>query len=82
MAEEQDYVCFVCRKLPPSGRLCVDHQHVKGWSRMPSSDRKNFVRGLLCSYCNFRLLPKGVTLEKSRRVTEYLQRFSDKTSGS
>jgi hypothetical protein len=74
MAEMQGGVCFICQKEPKSGILCVDHLHIKGWKKLAPVLRKKYVRGLLCSYCNLRLLSKGMTLEKAVRILAYLSR--------
>ena len=72
---DQGGVCFICEKEPPSGILCVDHFHVKGWKKMAPEKRKQYVRGLLCSYCNLRLLRKGWTLAKLKRAVLYVEKF-------
>jgi hypothetical protein len=42
----QDGLCAICRKAPkPGKRLAVDHDHQSG-----------LIRGLLCFYCNKRVL--------------------------
>jgi len=48
----QKGVCDICKTLPPSGRLCVDHIHIKGFKKMTPVERKKYVRGLLCFLCN------------------------------
>jgi len=72
--ERQGGVCAVCRKLPSTGRLNVDHEHVKGWKKLPADERKKYVRGLLCYVCNHRVLTRGVTVERLRGAVEYLSR--------
>jgi hypothetical protein len=52
MYEEQLGVCWICKTLPPSGRLSVDHIHVKGFKSMVPEEKKKHVRGLLCFLCN------------------------------
>jgi hypothetical protein len=73
LASRQDYACYVCRKLPKSGRLCIDHEHVRGWKKMPPEKRKIYVRGLLCWFCNRTYVGRSITVEKSKRVTKYLE---------
>lgn len=75
LLERQGDVCYVCRAVPDSGRLCVDHFHVAKWKRMPPEKRKQYVRGLLCSYCNRRLVAKGMTAVKAQRIADYLGAF-------
>lgn len=78
LAAIQGNVCAVCKKLPASRRLCVEHEHVKGWARMPPEQRRTFVRGLCCFVCNTQYLGRGITVEKARAVVEYLQAYDAK----
>lgn len=71
----QGSVCFICEKVPPSNRLCIDHLHVKGFKKMKPEKRKQFVRGLICTHCNYRLVHKSMTLPKARNIVKYLERF-------
>ena len=75
IAARQDRVCAVCRQLTKTGRLCIDHFHVKGWKKMPPEKRKLYVRGLLCWRCNTTFVGRGITVERSRGVTSYLEAF-------
>lgn len=52
LLDQQKGVCEICKTLPPSGRLNVDHMHVKGFKNMTPIERKKYVRGLLCFLCN------------------------------
>lgn len=52
MLSNQGCVCWICGSLPPSGRLCVDHVHVKGFRKMQPEIKAQYVRGLLCFLCN------------------------------
>jgi hypothetical protein len=78
MANKQNRVCYICLKLPKSERLCVDHVHVKLWKKKPPEQRKLYVRGLLCSYCNLRLVSKGITLQKAQNIVKYLLEYEEK----
>lgn len=75
---EQGYVCAICGRLPPSGRLNIDHEHVKGYKLMEPWQRRTFVRGGLCFNCN-ELLPKNggreVTLARARKLVSYLEEY-------
>ena len=75
MADAQGHRCWVCQQEPTKGRLCIDHVHVKGWKKMPPEQRKLYVRGLLCFRCNTTFVGRGVTVERSRRVTLYLEAY-------
>jgi hypothetical protein len=73
--ERQGGVCAICRKLPTTGRLCVEHQHAPKWRHMPDDERKRYVRGLCCYVCNTQYLGRGLTVEKARNVVAYLEAF-------
>lgn len=62
MLARQAYSCAVCFKHQKDckRRLAVDHNHKTGK-----------VRGLLCGYCNHRLVGK-YTLATARKVYQYL----------
>jgi hypothetical protein len=47
LAKSQGGVCYICKKLPPSQRLFIDHEHVRGWKRKPAAERVKYIRGLL-----------------------------------
>lgn len=71
----QGSVCAACKRYPQSGRLCVDHEHVRGWKKMPAEERKVYVRGLLCWTCNHYYLARGMSPAIAGNVKEYLERY-------
>lgn len=81
MLSNQGHVCWICHTLPPSGRLSVDHIHIKGFKKMPPDEKIMYVRGLLCFLCNTGLkgFEKTASGEKNRQRLEgtykYFQRF-------
>jgi len=50
--EKQEGTCWICRTIPKSGILCVDHLHLRGYKKLDLEDKKKYVRGLLCFSCN------------------------------
>jgi hypothetical protein len=76
LADHQNHACAVCKIEPTKGRLCVDHEHIKGWKKMPPEQRVTYVRGLLCFFCNTRYCGRGITAERSRNVTAYLEAYT------
>jgi hypothetical protein len=80
----QDGCCGVCGKVPsPSKRdgkrrLVIDHEHVRGWKAMPPEERKLYVRGLTCWYCNHAYLGRGITVEKAEGVVRYLRTYAER----
>lgn len=73
--ERQGGRCFVCEQVPTKGRLCIDHEHVKGWKKMPPEKRKLFVRGLLCWVCNHYYVGRSITVLKAANVVRYLKEY-------
>jgi hypothetical protein len=75
----QGGVCAVCRRVPRTGRFNTDHEHVKGWKKMPASRRKLYVRGIICHFCNHYYVGRGITVAKAEAVAEYLRRYEART---
>jgi hypothetical protein len=75
--DRQGGVCAVCRNEPKKGRLCIDHEHVKGWKKLPPEQRKLYVRGLLCWFCNHYYLSRAITVAKAYYVVDYLERYEN-----
>jgi hypothetical protein len=67
--------CGVCNTVPESGTLHIEHEHVRGWKKMPPEDRKRFVRGLCCFTCNTRWVGRGATPQKLRAAASYLEAY-------
>jgi hypothetical protein len=77
-AQRQNFVCAACGLLPSSGRLCIDHEHVKRWRKMKPEMRSRYVRGLLCWFCNKNYVGRSITLAKARNVVRYLLAYKDR----
>lgn len=73
--DRQGGVCAICKKEPTKGRLCIDHEHVAGWKKMPDDQRKRYVRGLLCWFCNHYYVGRCITIEKAANVVAYLTEY-------
>lgn len=66
MFEAQSKVCAVCQRPPKLGKnLHVDHDHAT-----------NEVRGLLCYYCNRRVIGRN-TRKTVRQLVTYLMPYYD-----
>lgn len=63
LLQKQDYRCFICQKPETefSKRLAVDHNHVTGE-----------IRGLLCNYCNHRVVGRHRDPDLIKRLYDYL----------
>jgi hypothetical protein len=72
--ERQGNVCAICKQ--GDKRWVTDHEHVRGWKDMPPHERKKYVRGILCMFCNFRILRRGVTVEKLENAITYLKSYN------
>ena len=72
LLESQNGVCPVCEKVPTTGRWYIDHEHVKGWKKLPAEKRKLYVRGVLCYFCNRFYLAKAMTAVKANNIIKYL----------
>ena len=70
----QGGVCAVCKAIP-KGHWCIDHEHVKGWKKLPSEKRVKYVRGILCWRCNYYYACRGITVERALNLADYLRRY-------
>lgn len=72
--EDQNYSCPICGNI-----LCkttnIDHFHVRHWNKMSAENRKKYVRGITCWYCNKNALYKGISPQKLQATLDYLMRF-------
>ena len=74
MLRAQRYCCAICGKYQHDEKrnLCVDHDH-----------RSGMVRGLLCLYCNSRVLKYlGDNPVRARGLVRYLQKWLKKLKKS
>jgi len=79
--DKHEGCCHVCGRPEPEDAnraMQTDHEHVKGWKKMPSAERKKYVRGLTCWVCNKFRLTRGTTLETSRGLVRYLEEYENK----
>jgi len=64
--EYQEGRCGVCRRQPRAGETFhLDHEHSNG----PSGP----VRGILCPYCNTRLVGRLKSHERAQQLADYLR---------
>lgn len=62
----QGGVCAICRREPRKGETFhLDHEHTTGQSGR--------VRGILCSYCNTRLVGRLKDHTKAQNMADYLR---------
>ncbi len=48
--ESQGGKCAICGCPPPASgrRLHLDHKHVRGFKKMPASEKRKYIRGVIC----------------------------------
>lgn len=56
MYAEQGGTCACCPSELADHKWVIDHKHAPGYKRMPPEERRKFVRGLVCIYCNWKVL--------------------------
>ena len=62
----QGGVCGICKRAPRPGEVFhVDHEHRQG--------QAGPVRGILCPYCNTRLVGRLKSAEKAQAMADYLR---------
>ena len=67
--------CGACKTIPPSHKLNIDHQHVRGFKNLLPISKWKYVRGLVCYMCNHYRVARGATPENLRGAADYLERY-------
>jgi len=75
LLKAQGWRCPVCLKGGASTRWNTDHDHVPGWAKRPPEERRRYVRGILCAYCNHRRVNSRMPAAEARRIAEYLEAY-------
>lgn len=70
----QGWQCPICLKRAGI-RFVTDHQHVPGWKTLAPEDRKRYVRGILCSWCNHRRVHSYLTAVEAQRIADYFAAY-------
>jgi len=73
MWHDQGEICPICGRS--EALMVVDHEHVRGWKKMPPEQRKLYARGIICSWCNMRIVGRGATAKKLINGAHYLLRY-------
>lgn len=73
LLKAQGWVCAICQRRVVTWN--TDHEHVAGWKVMPPEERKRYVRGVLCTHCNYRHVPSRFPAELAQRMAEYLTKY-------
>lgn len=73
--KRQKGVCGICGTVPKTQKLDIDHDHVRGYRNMKPERKRLYVRGLLCRFCNYRVVRRGMTIERLRNGAKYLEKY-------
>jgi Recombination endonuclease VII len=79
--KEQGKICACCKTLPGTGRLNVDHIHIKGFKKMSPEEKVKYIRGLCCFMCNtaFKAVEKTSSGKRNREmlngINEYFKKY-------
>lgn len=76
--KSQNGVCYICGSEPKLRRLAVDHEHIKGYSKLDPIDKRKYVRGLLCHFCNRFYMGGKPTVEKFKKCIQYIEKYGNK----
>ena len=74
--QRQSWKCPICDRA--NQKWNTDHDHVPGWKKMPPEERKTHVRGILCWYCNHRVLRDLRDAKLAQRVADYLAAYEER----
>lgn len=72
----QGWQCPICEKSHK--RWNTDHEHVRGWAKMPPHERKLYVRGVLCWHCNHKVVRDTRDAAQAQRVADYLKAYDER----
>ena len=71
----QGWRCPICRKSGAAVRWNTDHHHVPGWAKKVPEERKRFVRGVLCAWCNHRRVHSSMGAVEAQRIADYFKAY-------
>lgn len=73
--ERQGNQCPICLRSDENILMVIDHEHVSRWKKLPPEKRKLYIRGIVCSYDNQRIVGRGATRQKLLRGANYLGEY-------
>ena len=76
LLKAQGWACAICEKEQATWN--TDHDHVPGWKRMKPADRKRHVRGVLCWFCNHKVVRDTRSSHTAQRVADYLRAHEER----
>lgn len=77
LIKAQGWRCGVatCGKRGAGVTWNTDHDHVPGWKAKPPEERKRYVRGVLCAWCNHRRVNSRMSSREARAIADYLASY-------
>jgi hypothetical protein len=75
LLDAQGWRCPICRKKGAGVTWNTDHDHVPGWKAKTPEERKRYVRGVLCAYCNHRRVNSRMSSREARAIADYLAAY-------
>lgn len=76
LLKAQDWKCPIC--LRRDAKWNTDHDHVPKWKTMAAEQRKRYVRGVLCWYCNHRRVNSRMSPDEAQRIADYLRAYEER----
>lgn len=74
--KRQGGCCGVCkRRFGVELKPQTDHEHVRGFAKMPAEKRKTYVRGILCPFDNHYVVGRHKASSVLLSAGRYLQRY-------
>jgi len=74
--------CPVCERSLEGLIANIDHEHIPRWKYMPAEERVRYVRGILCSRCNWRLVHSRMPATQAQRIADYLKKYEERRVSS
>jgi hypothetical protein len=71
----QGWKCPICQRGASTLTLNTDHRHIPGWGKKPPEERKRYVRGVLCAWCNHRRVHSEMGAVEAQRIADYFKAF-------
>lgn len=77
MLFKQNFKCLGCNVVEKeTGTLCVDHKHIENFKNLQPSEKRKYIRGLLCSDCNVALGRLKENIQTFKNLISYIQDFN------
>lgn len=74
--ERQGGICPICGRS--DALMVIDHEHIHNWRKLPAETRRLYVRGIICSYDNQRIVGRGATAQKLINGAHYLLQYQER----